>query len=632
MSGSLRAALSRGPLITLTVFGAGAAARLVARPELALILAGVVLCVLPILVAMLITRTGPLALYACACGMLAAGWLAYAAAATAWTAIPVVALLLPAAAMTGLYPVVMRKQERAAEDARLALADAEAARERGKWPALLARIGHREVEYAGREPAVAGYQVHLRLPRSGKVTYQMLAACTERLEVAARLRRGSLRFERGDHAHRVILHVAERDMLARTVPLPAGHEPMSINRPVPLGIYQDGEVCAVTLREVATLIVGLRGSGKSNLLNVLIAQLARCRDVLIFAIDLKGGRMAAPWIAPWLAGQADKPVIDWLATDRQEAEIMLRALLCAVDARARSFSGGEKIVPSASQPAVLLVCDEVAVILGLGTGGPRHGDQEVSNATLAGLATRLVMTGRSEAIDLIMATQRGAVTMTGSADLKSQCALRIGLGVSSQADARLIIPDDVKIAAELAGLRHPGSGIVHQGGSGDKNGRALPVKFYRIEHDTIGEIAGRFGHLRPEPDPLLASALGYEYLTRWSRFYARGSRPAGTATVLASSLITPAVAAPTVRELTSGEHLDGASGARALTVAMLRSAGVKGMTIRGIAERLAGDGQEVARHTIVRWLTEEAALGRAEPASYGRWKWRADDDASVASG
>ncbi len=72
----------------------------------------------------------------------------------------------------------------------------------------------------------------------------------------------------------------------------------------------------------------------------------------------------------------------------------------------------------------------MAVILGIGTGGPGLTEGGVTNATLAGLATRLVMTGRSEAIDLIMATQRGTVTMTGSADLKSQCALRIGLGVA----------------------------------------------------------------------------------------------------------------------------------------------------------------------------------------------------------
>src|SRR5258708_19557412 len=121
------------------------------------------------------------------------------------------------------------------------------------------------------------------------------------------------------------------------------------------------------------------------------------------------------------------------------------------------------------------------------------------------------MTGRSEAIDLIMATQRGTATMTGSADLKSQCALRIGLGVASEADARLIIPDDVRIAADPARLRYPGTGIVQQG----KDGRVMPVKFYRIEHEAISQIAERYGRIRPGPDKLLEDALGEDYATRW---------------------------------------------------------------------------------------------------------------------
>ena len=445
-----------------------------------------------------------------------------------------------------------------------------------------------------------GSLVHLRLPRSGRVTYPALAAATERLEVAARLRHGSLRFERGGQAHQVILHVAERDVLARTVPLPAGNDPLSITGPIPVGLFQDGQVCAVTLREVASLIVGLRGSGKSNLLNVLLAQLARCPDVLIFAIDLKGGRMATPWIRPWLDCRAPRPVIDWLATDREEAEQMLRALLRAVEARARSGSGGEKITPSARQPAILLVCDEVAVILGIGTGGPRLSEGGVTNATLAGLATRLVMTGRSEAIDLVMATQRGTVTMTGSADLKSQCALRIGLGVVSEADARLIIPDDVRIAADLARLRHPGSGIVQQG----RNGRVLPVKFYRIEHEMIGQIAERFGRVRPEPDPLVAESLGDDYVTRW--------QPHRVAKI-------PGVGRRPVVPAPDDSHL-----ARRQMAVMLKSAGVKGMTIRAICDHLAADGRETAQQTIHRWLNEEATAGRAENASYGRWKWRDD--------
>jgi S-DNA-T family DNA segregation ATPase FtsK/SpoIIIE len=596
-----RRLLGLGLLAACVVYAAGSLAAAVPLPVLPVIIFCAILGAAFILAALLSARTLPTAAYASACGIVAAGWLAYAGTSAPWAWPTAVALAAAVAVLAALYPTARARAEHAAEEARRAAEAAAIAQAERKWPDLLGRIGHSGVRFAGREDTGTGYKVHLRLPGSGRVTYSALAPATEQLEVAARLRHGSLRFERGDQAHKVILHVTERDVLADIVPFPADRDPLSIGGPVPLGLFEDGQVCAVTLREVATLIVGLRGSGKSNLLNVLLAQLARCPDVLIFAIDLKGGRMAAPWVEPWLAGRSPRPVVDWLATDREEAERMLRALIRAVEARSRSGSGGEKITPSPQQPAILLVCDEIAVILGIGTGGPRNPLEGVTNATLASLANQLVMTGRSEAIDLIMATQRGTVTMTGSADLKSQCAVRIGLGVASEADARLIIPDDIRIAADLARLRHPGTGIVQQG----KYGRVLPVKFYRIEHEAISEIAEQCGQFRPEPDPLLAEALGPDYATRWSPGRAGGM-----------GVVRRAVGQPAVAAIEDAGHPG-----RGRMVALLKSAGVRGMTVRGIADQLAADGREVAHQTIHRWLTEEAAAGRVEGASYGRWKW-----------
>src|SRR5258708_16823996 len=142
------------------------------------------------------------------CGMAAAGWLAYAFKAhpASWTA--AVALLGPAAGLIALYPVVRAREHRAARDARRVAEEAALAREQRKWPDLLARIGHQGVRFAGQEDSLAGYKGHLRRPPPGRVTSSGLAPATEQLEVAARLRHGSLRFERADQAHKVILHFA----------------------------------------------------------------------------------------------------------------------------------------------------------------------------------------------------------------------------------------------------------------------------------------------------------------------------------------------------------------------------------------------------------------------------------------
>jgi hypothetical protein len=642
VSRARRRALEIGLPAAAGVYAAGTALSAFGLPPLALAVGCLALGAVLVVTALVRGEPGLRTGYAAACGAAAAAWLAVAGTARPWAWPAALLLVAGAAAAVWAYPRIIEREQRADEAAAAAALAARAQREQRRWPELLARIGHPGVRFAGREDTKAGYVVHLQLPGSGKVTYSGLAPSTEKLEVAARLRHGSLRFERGDQAHKVTLHVVERDVLGETIPFPAAaDEPLSIVNPIPVGLFEDGQECAVRLREVATLIVGLRGSGKSNLLNVLLAQLARCADVLIFAIDLKGGRMAAPWIEPWLDGRTPRPVVDWLATDREEAERMLRALVRAVGARSRSGSGGEKITPSARQPAILLICDEIAVIMGMGMGGPRTSRDGVTNLTLAGLATQLVMTGRSEAIDLIMATQRGTVTMTGSADLKSQCALRIGLGVSSTNDGRLIIPDDVHIAADLARLRHPGTGIVQQG----KQGRVMPAKFFRIEHEAISDIAERWSAIRPGPDPLLEEALGEDYARRWD--------PDRAAKIIASHQMSAAIAAPVhdavpelavleaevpepgvpeagVPEPASPDREPAEPGRRRMA-AMLQAAGVRGMTIRAIAEQLAADGLDVAHQTIYRWLNEELVAGRAQDASYGRWKWRATSPAGPES-
>jgi hypothetical protein len=59
------------------------------------------------------------------------------------------------------------------------------------------------------------------------------------------------------------------------------------------------------------LFAGTTGSGKSGGLNVLMATLAACDDVVIWAIDLKNGMDPSPWA----------PCIDRLATSADEAVV-----------------------------------------------------------------------------------------------------------------------------------------------------------------------------------------------------------------------------------------------------------------------------------------------------------------------
>jgi GTPase SAR1 family protein len=55
-------------------------------------------------------------------------------------------------------------------------------------------------------------------------------------------------------------------------------------RPLPIGLHEDGGERAISMREVAVLVVGLRGSGKTNLLHVLIAQLTAASTAWSFSL------------------------------------------------------------------------------------------------------------------------------------------------------------------------------------------------------------------------------------------------------------------------------------------------------------------------------------------------------------
>ena len=61
-----------------------------------------------------------------------------------------------------------------------------------------------------------------------------------------------------------------------------------------IGISEDGRPVRVLLLRRNVLIGGIVGSGKSGVLNVIIAILAACRDVRLWGIDLKGGMELEP--------------------------------------------------------------------------------------------------------------------------------------------------------------------------------------------------------------------------------------------------------------------------------------------------------------------------------------------------
>lgn len=455
-------------------------------------------------------------------------YLTWTAAGTPFSRDAVMALV-PPAGVFGVWWHWIKVQAADAERARhladdQAAAHATAVAELGLFPAMLelpatlARIGAKGVTEKDRIPFPAGFTVRLRMPLNGDVTYAKLRGLTDKLEVATDARPGALVFEQGESAAEVLLHVFQRDVLAETIPLPFDRRPKSISEPMPLGEYATGAVTVLTFREIAAMMVGLKGSGKSALLNTQLAHLTGCADAVVWMIDGKGGRTVRPWLQPFLDATTGRPAVDWAATTLDEADAMLLASNLAIEYR--STGDGEKIDPSPSTPAIILIVEEASLITGVGKYGSTNRAQ---------MAERTVVTGRSEAVWCELATQRGTVTMVGNGDMKSQFDVRIGLGVQTADDARMIFPDGA-MAESLFKLgkerKYRGAFLMQS----PESSRVMASKGYWTDPVLIPGMALTNSQYRADLDSgtadfvhagLVTAGVDGGYHGRWDRFRAQ---------------------------------------------------------------------------------------------------------------
>src|SRR6202034_2781469 len=100
------------------------------------------------------------------------------------------------------------------------------------------------------------------------------------------------------------------------------------------------------------LIGGIMGSGKSGILNLIIANLAACRDVILWGIDLKGGMELQPW--------AD--CFEKLAVTPEQATALFREAVQRLNGRAARMAAEGKRVwePTPDDPALVIIVDEWA--------------------------------------------------------------------------------------------------------------------------------------------------------------------------------------------------------------------------------------------------------------------------------
>jgi hypothetical protein len=591
------------------------------------------------------TRSRHLSGYMLAWGLLITGW--FTLARTDGVHEQVIALLfIPAIVLAFLgVPAISRYRE-------VLAAGDQAARDKAgtailrHWEQVLEAHGAHGAKVLDVVRHDGSLEIRGRLPRAvpGRttMTFAQLQALGPEIAVSERRNEDGIYFSKPEDgsAADFVLHVRDRRSGQRApVHLPVRHVPLSVNRSFGVGVLDSGREYGTLLREKHIQIIGVTRVGKSNLINVFIDRIGGMIDALIWMIDMKGGRTSRPWIVPWLQGLTPRPVIDWMATTREETKIMLDTALLAVQTRA-GYPGFEKIIPSRDTPAIILICDDVGRCFG-------HGVREggISNYGMSQLGAQFTELAGSEAGVLIGAGQRANVELWGGTAMKSQSELRFGLRATSSADGAQVFPDNAQAARMVAGLRDKGDCLVKDGPD-----ISPVVHLYRVgDADRITKRALWAGDYRPEPERRLIEAMGSAYSERWDR----------SASLLDEWRRTAGIPEPTEP---GGPDDDGdgddsdpddwdakrferefgrivaqvpdaeapADPRRKVMWRILRDAGWAGLSVKSIVIRLDTAGAMTRRDVVHHWLKEDEQKGwvrRGKRGTQPVWIWSGHGDA-----
>jgi S-DNA-T family DNA segregation ATPase FtsK/SpoIIIE len=364
------------------------------------------------------------------------------------------------------------------------------------WPTFADAIGLPGSSVASGVVTRWGWTARLALRRGQTAAHAV--AQTGAIESALGVRPGAVRVEPDPRrADRAVLRVVEDDPLTRDVPWPGapgagtGSGPAggglagtsdagrsgSVLAPVELGVFEDGSPVLVRLAYRNALIGGVTGSGKSGVLNVILAALVACRDVVIWGVDLKGGMELRPW-----AGCLGR-----LATTPEGAVRLLTDARVIRDQRAAG-SDDRLWRPTGPQPALIIVIDEYAEL-----------PQEAKD-----VADSLARVGRAVMVNLLVATQRPTQEAMGGGAARAQMDVRICLRVRERRDTDLILGQGMWAAGWRADLLdQPGKFLL----SDPEHTTPRPGRAYLITDTDIGDHARHWAARRPVlPDAVASGA------------------------------------------------------------------------------------------------------------------------------
>ncbi|GAA1140177.1 hypothetical protein F4556_003405 [Kitasatospora gansuensis] len=456
-----------------------------------------------------------------ACWLTAGGWTSWAIANGGPWHWPQVGTLAVAGIAGGCLAPVLAGHEEIEQEARRHLLLIGARRQMAAdWTDRIQRVCNVQVTVLGIEhwPSGAGYTLEVELPEGG-TTRRAITDRSEGLGADLDLPEGcGLQVMPGISRRRVLILVTTQSLAGIEIPFPVAElsELATVNNPLPIAVLSDGARAELDLRQASTIVTGPTGSGKTNWLHTLIAELNGTNDTLVWVIDLNAGSIGLPWLnawhdaqtgrdgARWTKEQVPVPGVDWVASTPGEAKRMLAAAVRIAKRRKVAYqdamrdANDDKLPVGPSVPEIVIIMDEGAEVAAT----------REARAVLAGVS-EVIRIARAMAIRAVVSVLRVTSDVMPDPLVRKMASNRVATGAYEDSElGHLFGWRALRAEDSFSG---PGSLLV-----GTEGKQPAKARQWRITPAQIEEISAVTAHRRPALDGPSLEAAGEDYTERWT--------------------------------------------------------------------------------------------------------------------